>query len=91
MEIKINHLFHRYSDGKKTIFSIATPRHGAAAPHLAGMGIKRRPIESPGARVCRSTSRPTHPITGLPPILSLNLDMSDCPWRVEESTEPKQR
>ena len=35
------------------------------------------------ARVCRSTSRPAHPITELPPILSLNLDMSACLWRVE--------
>jgi hypothetical protein len=47
-------------------------------------GHQTTPCRKPWrARVCRSTSRPAHPITGLPPILSLNLDMSACLWRVE--------
>jgi hypothetical protein len=34
--------------------------------------------------VCRSTSRPAHLITELPPILSLNLDMIACLWRARK-------
>ena len=47
-------------------------------------GHQTTPCRKPWrARVCRSTSPPAHPITGLPPILPLNLDMSACLWRVE--------
>ena len=62
--------------------TVAAPRHGAAAP--GRHGHQTTPCRKPWrARVCRSTSRPAHPITELPPILSLNLDMSACLWRVE--------
>ena len=64
--------------------TVAAPRHGAAAPQRHGH--QTTPCRKPWrARVCRSTSPPAHPITGLPPILSLNLHMSlsACLWRVE--------
>ena len=48
-------------------------------------GHQTTPCRKPWrARVCRSTSRPAHPITELPPILSLNLDMSACLWRARK-------
>ena len=63
--------------------TVAAPRHGASAPNRSH-GHQTTPCRKPWrARVCRSTSRPAHPITELPPILSLNLDMSACLWRVE--------
>jgi len=40
--------------------TVAAPRHGAAAPHRAGMGIKRRPVESPGAHACAAAPRALH-------------------------------
>ena len=40
--------------------TVAAPRHGAAAPHRAGMGIKRRPVESPGAHACAAAPRAPH-------------------------------
>jgi hypothetical protein len=40
--------------------TVAAPRHGAAAPQRAGMGIKRRPVESPGAHACAAAPRPPH-------------------------------
>ena len=33
---------------------------GATAPHRAGMGIKRRPVESPGAHACAAAPRALH-------------------------------
>ena len=55
-------------------------RRGGTAP--GRHGHQTTPCRKPWrARVCRSTSRPAHPITELPPILSLNLDMSACLWR----------
>ena len=35
-------------------------RDAAAAPHRAGMGIKRRPVESPGAHACAAAPRALH-------------------------------
>ena len=40
--------------------TVAAPRHGAAAPQRAGMGIKRRPVESPGAHACAAAPRAPH-------------------------------
>ena len=52
-------------------------RRGGTAP--GRHGHQTTPCRKPWrARVCRSTSRPAHPITELTPILSLNLDMSAC-------------
>jgi hypothetical protein len=58
-------------------------RRGGTAP--GRHGHQTTPCRKPWrARVCRSTSRPAHPITELPPILSLNLDMSACLWRARK-------
>jgi hypothetical protein len=60
----------------------AARRGGTAAGRH---GHQTTPCRKPWrARVCRSTSRPAHPITELPPILSLNLDMSACLWRARK-------
>ena len=32
--------------------TVAAPRHGAAAPHRAVMGIKRHPVENPVEHAC---------------------------------------
>ena len=37
--------------------TVAAPRHGAAAPHRAVMGIKRRPVERPVEHTCAEASR----------------------------------
>ena len=58
-------------------------RRGGTAP--GRHGHQTTPCRKPWrVRVCRSTSRPAHPITELPPILSLNLDMSACLWRARK-------
>ena len=58
-------------------------RRGGIAP--GRHGHQTTPCRKPWrVRVCRSTSRPAHPITELPPILSLNLDMSACLWRARK-------
>ena len=58
-------------------------RRGGTAP--GRHGHQTTPCRKPWrARVCRSTSRPAHPITELPPILSLNLDMIACLWRARK-------
>jgi hypothetical protein len=64
----------RRPSNRRCCSGTATGRHGHQTTPC------RKPWR---ARVCRSTSRPAHPIAGLPPILSLNLDMSACLWRVE--------
>ena len=63
--------------------TVAAPRRDGTAP--GRHGHQTTPCRKPWrARVCRSTSRPAHPITELPPILSLNLDMSACLWRARK-------
>ena len=37
--------------------TVAAPRHGAAAPHRAVMGIKRRPVERPVEHTCAEAPR----------------------------------
>ena len=37
--------------------TVVAPRHGAAAPHRAVMGIKRRPVERPVEHACAEAPR----------------------------------
>jgi len=70
---------HILQTSERSSYGTATGRHGH----------QTTPCRKPWcARVCRSTSRPAHPITGLPPILSLNLDMSALELKRQYGTFP---